>query len=75
MRLATLACAVAAVCAAVPARAQTESGRVNVHVNLGLTATTSAVGLMGNGGFDWQFIAPLALDVNFGGFVFLLLYW
>src|SRR5262249_17868098 len=63
---------------AAPARAQTESGRLNVHLQLALTFSSPslgvmsnpgdspmALGLVGNAGFDWQFAAPLALDVNF----------
>ena len=65
LRSGRLACVVVAACIATPARA--ESGRVNLHVNLGLTATESALGVMGNAGFDWQFHAPFALDVNAGG--------
>jgi outer membrane protein OmpA-like peptidoglycan-associated protein len=77
MRLATLACAAAVFAAVTPARAQVETGRLNVHVQLALTLsstqlglpssatdTSAAVGLMGNAGIDWQFRAPFALDLN-----------
>ncbi|MGZ3439702.1 MAG: OmpA family protein [Polyangia bacterium] len=65
MRIPTLACVATALCIATPAHA--EGGRLNLHLNLALTATASAFGLMGNAGLDWQFHAPFALDVNAGG--------
>ena len=67
MRIATLACAAAVLAAAPAAHGQTETGRVNVHLNLALAASPSSLGLMGNVGIDWQFVPPLALDVNLGG--------
>jgi outer membrane protein OmpA-like peptidoglycan-associated protein len=49
--------------------ARAESGRLNFHANLSLTVAAAPVslGVMGNGGFDWQFHPPFAIDVSVGG--------
>jgi outer membrane protein OmpA-like peptidoglycan-associated protein len=64
MRFAPLACVAAISCIAAPAHA--ESGLLNLHLQVGLTAGASAAGLMGATGLDWQFHAPVALDFSVG---------
>lgn len=67
MRCLALALAVVVATLVVPAPARGESGRWNLHLNVGVTGTAAAVGLMGGIGLDWQFAAPVALDLSLGG--------
>ena len=60
-----------------PSRASAESGEFNLHLDIGpgfgLTdplpnaSGTPPVGIFGNVAFDWQIVAPIALEIQAGG--------
>ena len=67
-----------ALAAAAPSHARAESGEFNLHVDLGpgfpltepllpVGGANVPVGFFANAAFDWQFIAPVALEAMIGG--------
>jgi outer membrane protein OmpA-like peptidoglycan-associated protein len=64
----TAAAAIAALLVCGTGVARAESGTFNLHLNLGMALTApTAVGGVGNVGFDWQLLPPFALDITLGG--------